>query len=139
MPRCLSSKELWYLLKLIHRNYSLITKGEDAGKIWSKGLESPMSGKERAMRARLRRKAVQMAIDLCLIWAAGVAPGGEIKSKSASEFVREIGIALAGVNLDMAEGKVFLPGWLSSILPKDLGRIRRSPRRDSSNSIQKSQ
>ena len=135
MPRCISRKELWYLWRLIRRNYSLIVEDKDAGDIWNKGLESPMSGEERAMRARLRRKAAQMAIDLCLIWAAGVAPGGGIESKSASDFVRDVSVALAGVNLDAAGGKG-LPRWLLSILPSKLEKIsqrrlqRMSNRRD---------
>ena len=118
MPRCLTSKELDYLWLLIKRNYSLVEekKIEEARKIWRKGLESPMNPKERMMRRRLRKKAIQMAIDLNLLWMSEVLPSKGTEGDILA-FVEEISrILTANVLISIKKG--VLPLWLFSVLEK---------------------
>ena len=125
MPRMLTYKEITYIYRLVKRNYAAVKKGENADKIWRKGLSKPMSPSEKMMRYRLRKKAIQMAIDLCLIWLAGIAPGGEIKDGSPVDFVRDVELQLILFHVveDLERG---LPSWVVSILHRDFKGLHKT-------------
>ncbi len=123
MPRMLTYKEITYIYRLIRRNYAAVKRDEKTDKLWYKGLSEPMSSSERMMRYRLRKKAIQMAIDLCLIWGAGIAPGGEIKDGNAAEFVSNVDLQLTLFHVveDIEKG---LSSWVVSILRRDFKGLR---------------
>ena len=99
MPRALTRNEVEYIYWLIRRNYSILSKDKrKADEIWCKGLSDAMPSSERMMRRRIRKKAIQMAIDLRLIWNAEIAPGGEVESDNVVSFTQSIDLQLAHVN-----------------------------------------
>lgn len=76
-----TQKEMKYMSTLSDRNTCLIRNenlsDKEKHKIWHQGLEHPMSNRERELRERIRKKAERAAIDLCLVFYAGVLPRGK--------------------------------------------------------------
>lgn len=69
MPRSLTGIECNYLRQLALRNFDPERDAPD-----DEPKDKPMSNWERQMRFRLRRKAIRLALDLDLIFRAGVYP-----------------------------------------------------------------
>ncbi len=125
MPRALTRNEVEYIYWLTRRNYSVLSKDKrKADEIWCKGLSDPMPSSERMMRHRIRKKAIQMAIDLCLIWDAGIAPGGEVESDNVVSFVQSIDLQLALVNGIWSGRGDQLPRWVGSILKENFKGLK---------------
>jgi hypothetical protein len=128
VPRALTEKEVAYLARLIDRNVrvvqTLISKGdlEGADEFLSNmkfaPLKRPMERKERDLRCRLRMKAFQMAMDLSLIWVAGVMPRqGDEEHQSVGAYVSDISeVVHLQILKTMKEHGEINPVWLSSWL-----------------------
>jgi len=74
MPRALTWKEIRYLLKLYKRNETMDPSDPQTAQRARMGLQTPMPPRERMMRKRIRRKALQMGDDLVVIDLAGLLP-----------------------------------------------------------------
>ncbi len=93
--RSLTKKERKYLCGLIARNNTEIMEHRH-GKEWEdefhKGYEHPMSNRERQIRYRLRKKATLLALELNLIYHAGLLSHGESSTSLVKEMNRELHI-----------------------------------------------
>ncbi|MCP8314182.1 MAG: hypothetical protein H3Z53_07425 [archaeon] len=58
-----------------------------------------------------------MAVDLCLIWMAGVMPFGKEQARNAPDYVHDIDEFLTMANLEMTKNaELTYPAWLISYL-----------------------